>query len=47
LHVVKSLTYFDDISTNDFPEMLPEKELKLSVVKKDIEKKIKKFINEL
>jgi hypothetical protein len=47
LHIIKSLTYFDDISTHDCPEMVLEKELKLSGLKKDIEKKIKQFLNEL
>lgn len=47
LHIIKSLTYFDDISTHDWPEMVLEKELKLSGLKKDIEKKIKQFLNEL
>jgi len=40
LHVVKSLIYFDDINTQDWPEMLLEKELQLSKVKNDIEEKV-------
>ncbi len=40
LHVVKSLIYFDDINTQDWPEMMLEKELQLSDVKNDIEEKV-------
>ncbi|HKL09347.1 MAG TPA: nucleotidyl transferase AbiEii/AbiGii toxin family protein [Bacteroidales bacterium] len=40
LHVVKSLVYFDDINIQDWPEMILEKELKLSTVKNEIEGKV-------
>lgn len=39
-HVVKSLIYFNDINTQDWPEMILEKELQLSKVKNEIEKKV-------
>lgn len=44
LHVVKSLVYFDDINTQDWPEMILEKELKLSKVKKEIQEKVNLFM---
>jgi len=44
LHIVKSLNYFDEISTQDWPEMVIEKNLKLSIIKKEIEKQVKLFL---
>jgi hypothetical protein len=43
LHALKSLVYFDDISTSDWPEMLLEKNIKLIEIKKDINSKVKLF----
>ncbi len=43
LHVVKCLVYFDDISVQDWPEMILEKKLYLSKVKKNIENKVNEF----
>ena len=40
LHILKSLNYFDDINTQDWPEMILEKNLLLSNVKKYIENHI-------
>lgn len=47
LHVIKSLNYFDDISIQDWPEMILEKNLNLLKVKQTIEKHIKKFTENL
>ncbi len=43
LHVVKSLIYFNDISLNDWPEMMKEKGLTLEKVKKKIIEKVRIF----
>lgn len=43
LHVIKSLNYFDDISLEDWPEMIREKDLTIERVKKTIELLVKKF----
>lgn len=40
LHIIKSLNYFEDIDTHDWPEMLLEKDLSLSKVEQTIEKHI-------
>ncbi|HHL57566.1 MAG: hypothetical protein DRI88_05105 [Bacteroidetes bacterium] len=37
LHVLKSLNYFDDINTDDWPEMLMEKDVNLEKVRQTIE----------
>lgn len=47
LHVIKSLNYFDEISKEDFPKMLKEKNLTLSKVKKTISAQIKIFSKNL
>lgn len=47
LHVIKSLIYFDDINTQDWPEMMLEKELQLSKVKNEIEEKVMSSSNQL
>lgn len=47
LHVIKSLNYFDDISTQDWPDMILEKNLTLTKVKKSIEKNIALFLKNL
>lgn len=47
LHVVKSLNYFDDINTQDWPELIIDKKLKLSQIKNEIEKQIKIFFNNI
>jgi hypothetical protein len=47
LHVIKSLNYFDDISTQDWPDMILEKNLSLTKVKQSIEKNIAIFFNQL
>lgn len=41
LHVIKSLVYFDEISTGDWPVMIVEKGLTLSDVKRTIEQNVK------
>ena len=46
-HVLKSLIYFDDISTQDWPEMILEKKLHLSKVKKYITNKVDEFSKKL
>ena len=46
-HVLKSLIYFDDISTQDWPEMILEKKLHLSKVKKYIANKVDEFSKKL
>ena len=43
LHAIKSLNYFDDISLNDWPNMILEKKLTLSKVKKTISAQVKIF----
>lgn len=40
-HVVKSMVYFDDVSLQDWPLMVVEKDLNLKKLKKAIEKKVK------
>lgn len=47
LHVIKSLNYFDDISTQDWPDMILEKNLTLTKVKQSIEKNIAIFFKDL
>lgn len=42
-HVVKSMVYFDDISLQDWPVMVLEKNLNMDKVKKIIEKKVKEY----
>ena len=42
-HVVKSMVYFDDISLQDWPVMVLEKNLNLEKLKKSIEKKVKEW----
>ncbi len=44
LHALKSLTYFDDVNIEDWPELVKEKELKWEQVKKLIEKSGKDYI---
>lgn len=46
-HVIKSLTYFDDINLSDWPEMLLEKELTLDTVKQNIEMHVKNYSDDL
>jgi len=46
-HVVKSLIYFDDINTQDWPEMILEKELTLSKVKTEIQEKVSRFMEQV
>jgi hypothetical protein len=46
-HVVKSLIYFDDINTQDWPEMILEKELILSKVTTEIEEKVNRFMEQV
>ncbi len=43
LHALKSLNYYDDININDWPNMIIEKKLTLSKVKKTISTQIKTF----
>ncbi|ALO15590.1 hypothetical protein L21SP5_01951 [Salinivirga cyanobacteriivorans] len=45
-HVVKSLHYFDDLQTHDWPIMVKEKGLKLEEVKKRISKSVERFLKE-
>jgi len=47
LHVIKSLIYFNDIDTKDWPVMILEKKLNLAKVKKSIEMNVKTFSNKL
>lgn len=47
LHVIKSLAYFEDISTKDFPKMILEKEISLNEVKKVISAHINNFTEKL
>ncbi len=47
MHVIKSLSYFDDINIQDWPEMLTEKNLTLKKVKQNIEKSVKLFSENL
>ena len=43
LHIIKSLNYFEDIDQRDWPEMIIERDLTLSKVKRTIETHIKAF----
>jgi len=43
LHVVKSLNYFDDINSQDWPEMILEQNLSLQRVKENLEKQVLDF----
>ncbi len=45
-HILKSLTYFDDVDLTDWPVLLKEKSLTWSTVKKDLEKEVLKHIQE-
>lgn len=47
LHILKSMVYFDDINTSDWPVMVLEKDLKLSDVKKEILSAVKKYSEQL
>jgi hypothetical protein len=47
LHILKSLVYFDDINTSDWPVMVLEKDLKLSDVKIEISDAVKKYSDQL
>ncbi|MCF6184118.1 MAG: nucleotidyl transferase AbiEii/AbiGii toxin family protein [Bacteroidales bacterium] len=47
LHVIKSLNYFNDIDTQDWPEMLLEKQISIEQVKQNIEIHIKNFSENL
>ena len=44
--VLKSLVYFDDIDFNDWPEIIAEPKLKWDVIKSELEKSIKKYLNQ-
>jgi len=46
-HAIKSLIYFDDISTKDWPVMIKNPELRLSQVKKRIEEEANKYLQHL
>lgn len=43
LHVVKSLNYFEDINVQDWPDMILEKDLTLTQVKRSISKHVMRF----
>ncbi len=43
LHVIKSMVYFDDISLQDWPELILEKNLNSQKIKKNIEKMLKAY----
>ena len=43
LHVVKSLVFFDEISVNDWPNMIIEKKLTLKQIEKNINSHLKQF----
>jgi predicted nucleotidyltransferase component of viral defense system len=47
LHVIKSLNYFDDAGTSDWPEIVAEKNLTWNKVKSSINKSCNKFIKEI
>jgi len=47
LHIIKSLTYFADISLQDWPEMILEQELNIIKVKKEIEKQVGNFLKKV
>ncbi len=47
LHVIKSLIYFKDIDTKDWPVMILEKNLSLPKVKRAIETSVNSFSNKL
>ena len=44
--VLKSLVYFDDIDFNDWPEITAEPKLKWDVIKKELEKNVKKYLKQ-
>jgi len=43
LHVIKSMVYFDDISLQDWPELILEKNLNLQKIKINIKKMLKAY----
>ncbi len=45
-HVIKSIIYFDDISTQDWPDLLIEKNLTIEQVTGTIEKKVNDFLKQ-
>ena len=47
LHLLKSLVYFDDITTSDWPHIILEKDLTLSKIKKEISLAVKRYSDEL
>ncbi|PJA06220.1 MAG: hypothetical protein COX70_09955 [Flavobacteriales bacterium CG_4_10_14_0_2_um_filter_32_8] len=47
LQVIKSLTYFDDIDIQDWPEMLLEKNITLSKITQTINRHVQKFSKKL
>jgi len=47
LHVVKGLNYFEDIKTDDWPEMILEQNLKLNRIKKVISEHIYLFSTQI
>ncbi len=47
LHILKSLIYFNDINTQDWPEMILEKNLSLSEIKNRITVLVKQFSENL
>ena len=44
--ILKSLVYFDDIDFNDWPEIIAEPNLKWDVIKSELEKSVKKYLNQ-
>ncbi|MBN2275817.1 MAG: nucleotidyl transferase AbiEii/AbiGii toxin family protein [Bacteroidales bacterium] len=46
-HALKSLTYFDDVDLNDWPEIVKEKNLQWKEVKNKIEKAVDRYIRSL
>jgi hypothetical protein len=46
-HAVKSLIYFNDLSTKDWPVMIKQPSLKLSQVKKRIEQEVNKYFRSI
>ena len=44
--VLKSLVYFDDIDFNDWPEMIADPDLKWNTIKDELEKRVKKYLNQ-
>lgn len=47
LHVLKSLTYFDEVDLNDWPEMLKEKDLTWRQIKEKIELSVEAYMQRL